>query len=388
MSPRLRLAWRAIDRRLLDAVGSALLFALMAADLAGKPLETGARPTTPVAYVLALAIAAPFAWHRRHPTAAVVTCGLAVLAYSVGHFNAYPGYALFAIVFADRLHSRRRSSILVPAVAAVALGVALRLQPSGVVDVMTWVTTALTLAVAWLAGETLRARRARWAELEERARRLEREREERARQAVTVERLRIARELHDVVAHAMSVIAVQAGVANHLLDERPELARPALSTVESAARSALVEMRRLLGVLRQPGDPTEPLVATPGLAELPALVAQFERAGLTVRVTVVGQTSELPDGIDLSAYRIVQEGLTNVLRHGGPVAELTLTCLGTGAAVEIRDDGRPNPPSSTADGHGLIGIRERVAVFGGEFVAQREAGGFRLRATLPAGGAA
>jgi signal transduction histidine kinase len=241
--------------------------------------------------------------------------------------------------------------------------------------------------VAWLAGENLRARRARWAELEERARRLEREREERDRRAVAAERLRIARELHDVVAHAMTVVAVQAGVANHLLDERPELARPALSTVETTARSALVEMRRLLGVLREADDPAGTM-PTPGLGDLPTLVAQFERAGLEVRLRLDGAPADLPEGVDVSAYRIVQEGLTNVMRHGGLAADVEVTCRDSGAVIEIRDDGRPpTARSGEGGGHGLIGIRERVAVFGGEFLARREGAGFHLRATLPAGSA-
>jgi signal transduction histidine kinase len=192
----------------------------------------------------------------------------------------------------------------------------------------------------------------------------------------------------------MSVIAVQAGVANHVLDDRPELARPALSVVESTARSALVEMRRLLGVLRQPEESSTQATSTPGraptpgMAGLPALIAQFEQAGLTVRLSMHGESQELPDGIDLSTYRIVQEGLTNVLRHGGTVAALTLTCGAKGSTIDIRDDGRDGAATShqPEPGHGLIGIRERVVVFKGEFAAgPLPGGGFRLWATLPAG---
>jgi signal transduction histidine kinase len=154
-------------------------------------------------------------------------------------------------------------------------------------------------------------------------------------------------------------------------------------------------MRRLLGVLRQPDESGPGRAPAPGLDQLPTLIAGFERAGLTVRLRLHGRPEEVPEGIDLSTYRIVQEGLTNVIRHGGPVAELTLTCGSDGSEIEIRDEGpgaatpvqrRPHKPESGL-GHGLIGVRERVVVFGGEFAAEAlPGGGFRLRATLPAGG--
>jgi hypothetical protein len=234
----------------------------------------------------------------------------------------------------------------------------------------------------------MRTRREQVAALEERARRLEREREEQSRRAVSEERLRIARELHDVVAHSMSVIAVQAGVANHVIDSRPDLARDALSTVETNSRAALVEMRRLLGVLRQGDEPSASLAPTPGLSEVPALVRRLARAGLDVAVSVEGSPSGVPDAVDLSGYRIVQEGLTNVLRHGGPAARVTIGYRRGALDLSVVDDGRPPgaarvEPASGA-GQGLIGMRERVAVFGGRFTAgPRPDGGFAVTATLP-----
>jgi signal transduction histidine kinase len=385
---RLRDAWRTLDRRVLDAAVVGVLFALMAVELAGRPPQPGGRPTTVLAYLLAAAIAAPFAWHRRHPVVAVTASGAAVIAYSLGHFSAYPGWAAFALVFAVSLHSGRRLSLLALGVSVVALTASLALQPPGVADVATWITTMLTLVVALLGGDNLRSRRLRWAEMEERARRLEREREERTRQAVAAERLRIARELHDVVSHAMTVVAVQAGVANHVRDERPDLAAAAMAAVETVARSALVEMRYLLDVLREPEEPAGSLQPVPGLAGLPALVAQFEQSGLTVALRLDGSPDDLPPGIGLSAYRIVQEGLTNVMRHGGPVAEVALTCRDTGVVIDIYNDTRRRRDGHDGHGHGLIGIRERVALFGGEFSAGPDGPGFRLRVTLPAGGAA
>jgi signal transduction histidine kinase len=233
--------------------------------------------------------------------------------------------------------------------------------------------------------------------LQDRARWLEQDREARTRQAVGEERLRIARELHDVVAHSMSVIAVQAGVANHVIDSRPELARQALATVETNTRSALVEMRRLLGVLRQGDEPSASLAPPPGLSQVADLVEQFREAGLTVDLRWDGEPDAVPDGVDLSAYRIVQEGLTNVLRHGGPRAKVTIGHRTGAVEIDISDDGRrPDQEVAAADavadggrgaGHGLIGMRERVAVFGGTLVAEdRPGGGFRLAATLPFGG--
>jgi signal transduction histidine kinase len=337
--------------------------------------------------VWACLITLPIAVHRRYPVAAVLVAAAGIVGYAAGHFTAFPGYAAFATVFVVSLHCGRGRGLVAFGAMAVAIGVSLALQSSPTVTPSTWVTTMLVLTVAWLGGDNLRVRRQRWAALQDRARRLEDEREERARQAVTEERLRIARELHDVVAHAMSVIAVQAGVANHVIDSRPELARQALGTVETNTRAALVEMRRLLGVLRQEGEPSASLTPSPGLADVPGLVSQFAEAGLRVEVSTVGE-AVAPDAVELSAYRIVQEGLTNVLRHGGPTAEVVITREPGLVTIGIADDGRAQKPGGKP-GHGLIGMRERVAIFAGTLTAQpRSGGGFDLTATLPYGGAA
>jgi len=384
--PNLRGPWRSIDRRVLDAVVAVLLFLLMAAELAGKGLEAGESVSTPIAYVLAAAITLPFAWHRRYPSASVACCTAAVVAYSLGHFSAFPGYPLFALTFAVSLHADRRRAAFAFAAALIALSVSLSLQPAGVVTASTWISTVLALTVAWLAGENVRGRRIRLSALEERARVLEREREMRERQAVGQERLRIARELHDVVAHSMSVIAVQAGVAHHVIDSRPELAREALATVETNTRAALVEMRRLLGVLRQGDEPSASLTPAPTLTDVPALVRQLAQAGLAVELRVDARPEGVPEGVDLSAYRIVQEGLTNVLRHGGPTAQVSIGYPGSSVVIEICDQG-PRVRGRSGEngpGHGLIGMRERVAVFGGRLTAGPQPdGGFRVSATLP-----
>jgi signal transduction histidine kinase len=371
----------------LDVVVAGLLLALMVAELAAKALEPGENPAGPVAYVLAAAITLPYAVHRRQPLLATGVSTVAVVAYSFGHFTAFPGYAMFALLFGVSLHADRRRAVVALGAVVAALAVSLSMQPPAVVTPSTWVSTGLAVLVAWLLGENLRARQARWTALKERARQLEVEREERDRQAVAEERLRIARELHDVVAHSMSVIAVQAGMANHVIDSQPALARQALTTVETTSRAALVEMRRLLGVLRQGDEPSASLAPAPGLGKVPELVAQFGEAGLDVQVKTEGEPTGIPEGVDLSAFRIVQEGLTNVLRHGGPLAKVDIVFPGRSVLIRISDDGRlRHHRVSPGAGHGLIGMRERVSVFGGQLDAgPRPDGGFRVAATLPYG---
>ena len=229
-------------------------------------------------------------------------------------------------------------------------------------------------------------RRARWAALQERNVVLVREREERARQAVVEERVRIARELHDVVAHAMSVIAVQAGVGHHVGQAQPAQALSALGAIETTSRAALNEMRHLLGVLREDGQSSGDLVPAPSLRDVPALLRQAEGGGLTARLEITGTPADVSPGLDLSAYRIVQEALTNAIKHGGANADVRLAYTPQSIRIEITNspsaehDGDPH----VAAGHGLIGMRERVAVFGGDFVAgARPGGGFRVAATLP-----
>jgi signal transduction histidine kinase len=371
----------------VDIVVALFFLALMVGELALKPVGPGESPTVPLAYAAAAVITLPIALHRRFPVPVLLVAGVGIVGYSLGHFTAFPGYPAFALVFLVGLHGRRWRGAVAFATMSLAMGVAVGLQPPGMITASTWVSTFLALLVAWLAGENLRSRQARWAALQERAARLEAEREERARQAVTEERLRIARELHDVVAHAMSVIAVQAGVANHVIDSRPDLARTALATVETNTRAALVEMRRLLGVLRQGDEPSASLTPTPGLGEVDRLVNQFSEAGLRVRVRTEGMSEGMPDGVHLSAFRIVQEGLTNVLRHGGPEADVLISHEPGQVRITVRDGGRPPGTAPTAvrgPGHGLLGMRERVAVFGGTFTAgPRPDGGFGLEATLP-----
>jgi signal transduction histidine kinase len=388
---RVRTWWRSLDRRVLDATVAVLLLVVTVIPLATRSLVAGQRPSDIWAYLLAVALCVPFVFHRRFPVAAITVACCALVLYAVGRYNAYPGLPIFVLVAGVSLHSTRRRALLAAGLAAVALSVAVWLQPERVATASTWVASLLAVAVAWLWGENLRNRRARWAAMEERARRLEAEREERDRQAVTDERLRIARELHDVVAHSMSVIAVQSGVANHVIDSRPAQARQALATIEATSRSALVELRRLLGVLRQGDDPVASLEPNPGMAEIGRLADQIRSAGVEVELKIEGEPGELPPGVDLSAFRIAQEGLTNVLKHGGGVARVLVRYSPGAVAVEIADDGRAGTDGAPAEGtgHGLIGMRERVAVFGGQLTAGPvPGGGYRMAARLPYAAAA
>jgi signal transduction histidine kinase len=211
----------------------------------------------------------------------------------------------------------------------------------------------------------------------------ERERDVAAREAVVEERARIARELHDAIAHNVSMMVVQAGAERRVLPAEQSSTREVLETVEQIGRGALTEMRRLVGMLRS--DTAEPLAPQPGLRDLPTLVTQVRDAGLPVELTVDGEPRELPVGLDLSAYRIVQEALTNALKHAGEASATVRVVYGTDSLeLEIVDDGAGAAAPVASGGHGLVGMRERVALYGGRFEASRRAtGGFAVRVALP-----
>jgi signal transduction histidine kinase len=258
-----------------------------------------------------------------------------------------------------------------------------------------WLTTGGTVfagpaLLAWVLGDSMRYRRAYYASLEDRAARLEAERDAQAKIATAAERARIARELHDVIAHNVSVMVVQADGASYAMDTDPARAREALAAISATGRQALAEMRRLLGVLRHEGDGANSVRAPqPGIGELGELLDQARGAGLPVSFTVEGDPQPLPGGVALAAYRIVQESLTNTRKHAGPVASASILLRYARDAVvlTISDDGWGDlggtaPPG--APGHGLPGMRERVAVYGGSVTAgPRSGGGFEVVATLP-----
>ena len=314
------------------------------------------------------------AWRRRAPLVVLaVAIATMLLANLVSALDApaTPAIALVVAVYSVGAHTAGlRASIGALGVAGV-IGVTAARQLS-LADVL---FIAMIVGGAWLAGRAIRHRRLRETQLE-------REKAE-AEAAIAEERTRIARELHDVVAHAISVIVLQARGGRKLLDAEPEEARQALDAIERTASQALGEMRRLLGLLRE-SDAELALAPQPTLSRLEDLVGQVREAGLPVEVAVEGEPRELPPGVDLSAYRIVQEALTNALKHAGPATARVTVRYGDGELdLEISDDG-VGAGNGGGAGQGLAGIRERVAVFGGDVeTGQRPEGGYAVRARLP-----
>ncbi|MFH8793018.1 sensor histidine kinase [Streptomyces sp. NPDC017941] len=245
--------------------------------------------------------------------------------------------------------------------------------------------------MAAAAGDAVRSRRAFVDAIRERAERAERTREEEAGRRVAEERLRIARDLHDVVAHHIALVNVQAGVAAHVMDKRPDQAKEALAHVRDASRSALGELRATVGLLRQSGDPEAPTEPAPGLGRLDDLVDTFRHAGLPVDVAPGDAGPTPPAAVDLAAFRIIQEALTNVQKHAGEhaKAEVSIVRVGPNLEITVLDDGAGPAPGAGGEpdrggGHGLLGMRERVSALGGRCSAgPRYGGGFRVHAILP-----
>jgi len=254
------------------------------------------------------------------------------------------------------------------------------------------IASVALIGLGWLAGENTRAGRVYAGQQAERAAEkaaaAAAEQAEQVSRALAGERAQIARDLHDIVAHAMSVIAVRSGVARMVIDSDPDQARDALAIIEITTRRALHEMRLLVGMLRAPGDQPAELSPVPGLADLDRLIADTAVAGVAAEMDVEGEVRPLPPAADLSAYRIVQEALTNVVRHAGPAhARVRIGYRPGELSIEVTDDGprgqAPRPIARAGGGHGLIGMRERAALFGGRVEAGRHGSGFRVRAVLP-----
>ena len=362
--------------------------------------------------VLIVGTILPVVWRRRAPRlvlAISVACQVPFLA--LGYVEHGSGYANLLALYTVAAHCERRQAF-------VALGwtaaVMFPLLVAGVfyegeqLPVSVVIANVIIFATAWLAGDAMRNRRRLVAELRFRAETAERQRDEEARQAVLAERARIAREMHDIVAHSMSVMIVQAGGARRILEKRPDQAAQALASIERTGREAMAEMRRLLGVLREDettattdgtgsgaadeganGSGPAPLAPQPGLATVPALVAQWNDAGLPVTLHADALPDEVPASVDVSAYRLVQEALTNVSKHAGPAtATVTITADDDRLDIRVEDDGRGAGAAPTAGtGHGIIGMHERVAVFGGTVTAgPRAGGGWAVHASLPLSG--
>ena len=380
-------------RRRLSAVGPWALDALLAlaATVAGvlvlgSMLPPGAGgPRTAAAYALVVAHNLPIAVRRRFPLPVLAWALVTGLAFASLGLNLVPlGLSILIYVYSVASLCPRRVSLAGLAATEAMIILIFLARPKALGDWSSLLGDCLAVAAAWLLGDGTRRRQEAVAAARERAAELERAREELARRAVVEERLRIARELHDVVAHSMSIIAVQSGVGAHVLDSQPEEARKALAAVEATSRQALTEMRRLLGVLRQEAEPSGSLTPSPGLAEVDALAADVARAGARVEVRIEGTRPELPLGLDLSAYRIVQEALTNVVRHAGPAtARVRIRYAPDTVDIEVVDDGR-GAGTERGDGHGIVGMRERAALYGGSLDAgPLPGGGFRVAVRLP-----
>jgi signal transduction histidine kinase len=374
-------------QRALDAVrghprvADAMLALLLAVFVQWEILTTDVTGPRWLLVPAGLALTIPLAWRRLAPLpallfvmAATAAAGLvAADSDQVAQEPQTPLLAAILAVYSVAAHGERRSALIGLVVSWAAL---LAAEPGD------FVVMGPAWAGVWLAGRLVRAHERDAGRLRELAEALERERVEEARLAVAEERSRIARELHDVIAHAMSTIVLEAGAERVNLDEGQTSARQALHSIERTGRQALAEMRRLVGVLRTKEDEAE-LFPQPSLAHLDLLIEQVGRAGVPVELRVVGEPVQLAPGLDISAYRIVQEALTNVLKHGGDARATVVVAYGDRTLeLEIVDDGRGGTPDGS--GHGIVGLRERVALFGGSLeAAGREGGGFAVRARLP-----
>ncbi|MFC6409647.1 sensor histidine kinase [Planobispora longispora] len=338
--------------------------------------------------VLGVVLVVPLFWRRRRPREVfAAVSGISFVQWCLGveptPFNLAVLVAMYAVA---SLCSVRWA---VAAGLAAELGLALafgRITENP--DFETWASTSVFVVAIWIAGIYANTRQRYLEGLEERAERAERERDQQARLAAAEERARIARELHDVVAHNVSVMIVQADGAAYAIDGDPEQARQAVRAISATGRRALAEMRRMVGVLRADGGETEDYAPQPGLAELDDLVARVRLSGLPVEFRVTGDPVELPEGEELTVYRIVQEALTNTIKHGGPgsAASVELEYGPRELVVRVRDDGRGAAARQRPGGHGLVGMRERAAVFGGTVQAgPRQGGGFGVVARLPVG---
>jgi signal transduction histidine kinase len=386
---------RTVDAALATVVTAALLVATVLVDRGAEP---EARSFDALAALLVVVAGGVLALHRRAPMLVLGVTTTALAIYSLRDYSGGPVYgtwivAIFAVSVArGPTRTWVGAAVSTAVIVATAFGGGGYVAGSRLVEGRHPTGVVATLFVSWaggalLLGGSVRGRRTELAAMEERARHLAETRDEEARRRVAEERLRIARDLHDSVAHSMASISVQAGVGAHVLDERPEDARAALLAIKHASGEALAELRATLGMLRS--DATAPREPSAGLDRLPSLVESCRAAGLPVVVAVEGEIPSLPPAVDTAAFRIVQEALTNVIRHAGPARATVAVRHGDdGVEIEVTDDGRGTGASrgngSGEAGHGLVGMQERVALLGGELTAgDRPSGGYRVRVRFP-----
>ncbi|MEU3658880.1 sensor histidine kinase [Streptomyces sp. NPDC032940] len=377
----------------LDAALAAAVLVCMVAGSFADPhgpdgVTWGVRTPDPFSLLLMVLGAAALVLRRRAPLAVLAFTGcLSIVECVTGDPRAPVVMSAVVALYTVAATTDRSTTWRVGLLTMTVLtGVAMLAGP------LPWYAQDNLAVFAWTgigatAGDAVRSRRAFVQAIRERAEKAERTREEEARRRVAEERLRIARDLHDVVAHHIALVNVQAGVAAHVMDKRPDQAKEALAHVREASRSALNELRATVGLLRQSDDPKAPTEPAPGLDRLDELVATFHHAGLHVEVARADQGTTLPTAVDLAAYRIIQEALTNVQKHAGPraKAEVSIVRVGPHIEVTVLDDGAGETDApADGGGHGLLGMRERVtAVRGTLTTGPRYGGGFRVHAILP-----
>lgn len=387
-----RLAAIALSPRWQEVALVALLWGVSVA-LAGSELvlEGGDyRRMDAGGYVLMTAAVLPILIRRSHPVAMLALTTGFNLAY---HLLEYPpiagSLAIVVGVFSVAARRPRPVSAAAAGLTAGALAAAVAIDSTTPESPVDYVANVAVIAIAWLVGDQVREGRARVDLAEERADRAERERELVAERRVAEERLRIARELHDVIAHSLSAIVVRAGATRRVSGEDPAALRDALEMVERTARDALADARGVLGGLRGPDGVGDDRSPQPGLRQLDGLVEASRQAGVPTDLAVEGAPRAVPPGAELSAYRIIQEALTNVRKHAGPGARARVRVVYRPEAIEVtvEDDGRgARDPDTPAPGHGLLGMRERAVMHGGRLrAAPRPDGGFTAHALIPTG---
>jgi signal transduction histidine kinase len=368
-------------------LAAVVLVAALLVHATGYDAVPGNRAPSALSFVLTAAAVVPLAVRRTYPLAVLIACLPGLIALMALHFPV--GTTVLAVEIAfytvtawdSRGNARWGVLVVLVFVGATALLGPVDLSAEGIA------VNGAVLVGGWILGTGTRERRERHAiEIRGAQARAQAERD-RAARATAEERLRITRELHDVLGHALSVMVVQAGVAGHLMDKQPEKAREAVTAIAETGRNSLAEMRRMLAVLREDDDGGDrlPHDPAPRLAQVPALVERVEAAGLRVILTTCSDCGAVPEGVELAAYRIVQEALTNCLKHArAGRAEVRLTREHDAVEVEVLDDGEGPASVPARAGHGLIGMRERVAVYGGELqTGPATGGGFRVWARLP-----
>jgi signal transduction histidine kinase len=376
-------AWRQRLSPLADPALAGVVFVLSLLPLI-RATPCGCDPTPAWGFVLVAAQCLPLVVRRHWPFAAPMLCGFLSMAYGASSLPDPPvQYAGLVALYTVAAHATRRLAYVAGAIAAGGLATVLTLDwPKSNLEDLT--VNTLVFATAWLLGDNARSRRDRALELELRANQLELTRAAEAEAAVVAERNRIAREMHDVIAHHVSMMVVQAESGPIAVERDPQHAIASFDAISTAGKQALSDMRRLLGVLRDQTDP--PLAPQPGADQIPDLVAGVRSAGLDVHLDITGQVRVVPPAVDLSAYRLVQEALTNCLRHAGHAQVAVSTRYDSDALrVEVIDDGvGGGAPTALSGGNGLIAMRERVAMVGGTLeVGPRQSGGWSVRAVLP-----